>query len=173
MTLFQQRGYDNVTVAEIAEQAGLTRRTFFNYFADKREIFFRGAAAFHASVIEHLDAVPPGGKPLDAAAAALTNAGKGIGEYREHTPAVRALVESAAELNERELAKMAAITDAVADGLHRRGTDPRTARMAASCAVTAYQAAWCDWGQHPDEDFTELMRLAVADLRKAVRGRSR
>jgi AcrR family transcriptional regulator len=172
MALFQQRGYDNVTVAEIAQSAGLTRRTFFNYFADKREIFSSGATAFHDNVIASLEAVEARVKPLDAAAAALVQAGIGIGQYREHAGAVRVLVESSTELYERELAKMASVGEALAEGLAQRGAEPRIAQMAASCAVTAYRVAWRDWGERPDGDFAELMRNALADLRTAVRGTS-
>ena len=169
MTLFQKRGYDQVTVAEIAEEAGLTRRTFFNYFNDKREIFFRGAAAFHESVIDYLNAVPPDVPPLEAAVEALTQAGTAIGDYREYATAVRALIDTSPELNERNLAKMHSVASGLAAGLERRGTDPRTAHMAAHSAVTAYQAAWLDWGQHPERNFTDLMQQAIVDLRQAIR----
>ena len=43
LTLFAKQGFESTTVAEIAEQAGLTKRTFFRYFADKREVLFQGA----------------------------------------------------------------------------------------------------------------------------------
>jgi AcrR family transcriptional regulator len=49
MALFLERGYAGVTVAEIADRAGLTKRTFFNHFADRREVLFAGAKDFEAS----------------------------------------------------------------------------------------------------------------------------
>jgi len=44
LDLYRERGFEQTTVAEIAERAGLTERTFFRYFADKREVLFWGQA---------------------------------------------------------------------------------------------------------------------------------
>lgn len=168
LTLFQQHGYDNVTVAEIAEGAGLTRRTFFNHFADKREIFFAGAAAFRDSVASHLAKAGPEVGPLDAAAAALTSAGIGIAGYLEHAAAVREVIDSSPELRERDLAKMADITDVLSAGLQARDLDPRRAYLVASCAVAAYQDAWQRWSENPGADFAAVMSQAISELRAAV-----
>jgi len=53
MSLFLERGYSEVTVAEIAERAGLTKRTFFNHFSDKREVLFAGSKDFIESTRKH------------------------------------------------------------------------------------------------------------------------
>jgi AcrR family transcriptional regulator len=168
LALFQERGYHDVTVAEIAERAGLTRRTFFNHFADKREIFFAGAAVFRDAVVNYLAKVEQGVDPLDAAATALTNAGIDIGDYREYAAALRAIVDSSAEMRERELAKMADITDVLTKGLQARDLDRRSAWLVASCAVAAYQDAWQLWGENPTGDFAALMSQAITQLRTAV-----
>jgi len=75
MALFLERGYAEVTVAEIAGRAGLTKRTFFNHFADKREVFFAGAKDFEARVLGHLAEAGDDLAPLDAAVLALTHGG--------------------------------------------------------------------------------------------------
>jgi AcrR family transcriptional regulator len=168
MALFQQRGYENVTIAEISERAGLTRRSFFNHFADKREIFFAGAAAFRDSVANHLAKVDPGLGPLDAAATALTNAGIDIVDYLEHAVAVREVINSSSELRERDLAKMADITDVLSEGLQARDLDPRRARLVASCAVAVYQDAWQRWSENPGAEFAAVMSEALGELRTAV-----
>ena len=49
ITLFAEQGYEETTVAEIAERAGLTKRTFFRYFSDKREVLFSGSGSSSAS----------------------------------------------------------------------------------------------------------------------------
>src|ERR1700742_2871976 len=76
--LFRERGDGDVTVAEIADRAGLTKRTFFNHFADKREVFFAGAQAFEQSVLSFLAATDPAMDAIDAAVLALTRAGLGL-----------------------------------------------------------------------------------------------
>jgi AcrR family transcriptional regulator len=168
LTLFLEHGYENVTVAQIAQKAGLTRRTFFNHFADKREIFFSGAAAFRASVVEHLDQADPDLPPVQAALAALTAAGRGIAAIREYAPTVRQVIASSSELQERDRSKLASITAALTEGLEDRGVPARAASFAARAVVTAYTTAWEDWVARPDEDFGELMRQALAELRAAI-----
>src|SRR5579859_1897057 len=71
MELYAERGFAETTAAEIAARAGLTERTFFRYFADKREVLFSGAEAFAKLLTEGVAAAPPSAAPLDAIAAAL------------------------------------------------------------------------------------------------------
>lgn len=164
MTLFTKRGYDNVTVAEIAEAAGLTRRSFFNYFPDKREIFFSGAAAFRESVAAHLRAATADMAPVWAAADALGRAGDELTEARKHAHAVRAVIASSIELQERDLVKTATLTADVAAVLVERGSQTRDASLAARLAVTAFTVAWEDVLDAPDQPFPDLVRQALVDL---------
>lgn len=165
VTLFLERGYENVTVAEIAARAGLTRRTFFNHFSDKREIFSSGAEAFCATVEEHLASTDAGVPALEAAVAALSSAGEGLADYRRFARQVRSIVASAPELQERELSKLARVTAVICERLQRRGSDARTATIAAKLAVAAFSLAWDDCVTDQERPFAELMRRAVADLR--------
>src|ERR1700740_790834 len=107
MTLFIERGYDEVTVADIAERAGLTKRSFFNHFADKREVVFASADALQASVLVALDDAATSQGALDAVVRAFTRAAAPIEDYHELARARRALIDSSAELRERDLLKMA------------------------------------------------------------------
>ncbi|MBI0381902.1 helix-turn-helix transcriptional regulator, partial [Streptomyces albiflaviniger] len=61
--LFTERGYERTTVAEIAKRAGLTERTFYNHFADKREVLFPDQGRFIAEVCEAVGAAPPEQSP--------------------------------------------------------------------------------------------------------------
>src|ERR1700743_1730709 len=71
LDLFCERGYEETTVADIAARAGLTKRTFFRYFADKREVLFAGSAILEATFVEGVLAAPPDAAALDAIAAGL------------------------------------------------------------------------------------------------------
>ena len=68
--LFADRGYDQTTVADIAARAGLTERTFFRHFADKREVLFAGADALREQLVSTVAEAPRPLAPLDAAIAA-------------------------------------------------------------------------------------------------------
>jgi len=50
LELFRERGYEETTAAEIGAKAGVTERTFFRHFSDKREVLFDGGAAFIEAV---------------------------------------------------------------------------------------------------------------------------
>src|SRR5215471_9484149 len=83
MELFQRRGYVQTTVEEIAAQAGLTERTFFRYFADKREVLFSGSKALEKSIIDHIVSAPLEAGPLDVVVGALEAAGAEIQALRD------------------------------------------------------------------------------------------
>src|ERR1700752_5040311 len=74
LDLSRERGFDQTTVAEIAERAGLTERTFFRYFADKREVLFWGEGALHELLVLAAAGAPDSASPLDAIAAGLETA---------------------------------------------------------------------------------------------------
>jgi AcrR family transcriptional regulator len=168
MDLFRERGYADVTVAEIADRAGLSKRTFFNHFADKREVFFANARAFEESVLAHLTAADPGLRAIDAALLALTNAGLELAPYYEFAKGRIAVLATTPELRERDLIKTAALTGALAEVLVDRGASERSAAFAAQAAIAVFTVAAADWIATPTADFPGLMRAALTQLRESV-----
>src|SRR6201996_5140071 len=83
MELFQERGYVRTTVEEIAARAGLTERTFFRYFADKREVLFSGSKTLEKSIVDRIASAPREASPLDVVAAAFEGAGAELEELRD------------------------------------------------------------------------------------------
>src|SRR6202012_6277244 len=77
--LFAERGYDQTTVADIAARAGLTERTFFRHFADKREVLFSGQEQFRDRFVTAVAAAPPAATPVEALGAGLYPGGGGVG----------------------------------------------------------------------------------------------
>src|SRR6185312_8615863 len=71
LDLYGERGFEQTTVAEIAERAGLTERTFFRYFADKREVLFGGSDEVRDALVEAVAAAPEPASPLAAVGAGL------------------------------------------------------------------------------------------------------
>ena len=168
MMLFLERGYANVTVAEIADRAGLTKRTFFNHFPDKREVLFAGAQDFEGGIVKHLAEAPDGLAPIDAAIAALTHSSLELAKYSDYARIRRDLIASSPELQERDLIKMTALASAIAEALLQRHVPPRAATLTAQAAVAVFSIAYGDWVDNGTEDFGTLMQRSLAEFRLAV-----
>src|SRR5689334_16514952 len=121
LALYGERGFENTTVAEIAERAGLTERTFFRHFADKREVLFGGSAAVQELLVgtttEALASMPP----LEAVAAGVEALADVLPADVELARRRQAIITANAELQERELIKFATMTAGVAEALRAHG----------------------------------------------------
>ncbi len=168
MDLFRERGYAEVTVAEIADRAGLTKRTFFNHFADKREVFFANGPMFEENVLAHLAAADPALSAIDAAMLALTRAGLQLAPYYEYAKGRLAVLAVTPELQERDLIKNAGLAAAMAAALAERGVPDRTAAFTAQTALAVFAAAAAEWIATRSTDFPGLMQQTLAELRDAV-----
>ena len=169
--LFAERGFEQVTVAEIAERAGLTERTFFRYFADKREVLFAGTGAFQALFVSAVENAPDSAAPIDAVAAALYGA---AAPFMEHPAAVRrrqAIIAAHPELRERELIKLAVVAAAVADALRRRGVGEPAASLTAEAGMAVFKIAFERWiGDPAGPDLGELIRESLDELKAVATG---
>jgi AcrR family transcriptional regulator len=165
MELYLERGYDQTTVAEIAERAGLTSRTFFRYFADKRDVLFVPAGEFEQPLVEALEATPADAPPMRAIAAALVAAAELIGRDREYSRARQAVIDSSAELRERELIKLASVAAALAAALRRRGVAEPQASLAAETGIAVLRVAFQQWrDEDAERPLTDVMREAIDGL---------
>jgi AcrR family transcriptional regulator len=168
LDLFLERGYENVTATDIAEHAGLARRTFFRYFADKREVLFAGSEQLPAAAIEAVHATPTALSALDAVLHALDLIGTRLAEYGQHAGERRTVIASSAELQERERTKLAALTTALARALSEREVPNATAELLAHVGVATFQAAWGQWvDQAGNASFHDCFEQATADLKSA------
>jgi AcrR family transcriptional regulator len=166
MQLYGEHGYEQTTVAEIAERAGLTERTFFRHFADKREVLFFGSADLQAVMVEALDQAPREISPLDAVAAALDAAAGMLGSNREHSRARQSLITANPALQERELVKMATLAGVLADGLRRRGVPDPAAVLTAEAGIAVFRVSFERWiADDRAGSLADVMRDGVAQLR--------
>jgi AcrR family transcriptional regulator len=171
LALYSERGFDQTTAAQIAARAGLTERTFFRHFADKREVLFGGSALLQERILAGVAGAPPGDGPLDAVACGLAAAADMLGESRRDLAHQRqAVIAANPELRERELAKLADYALTVAEALHQRGVSELQASMAAETGMTVFRLAMERWtNASEDRDLAEVMRDSMAELR-AVAG---
>ncbi|HEY2696872.1 MAG TPA: TetR family transcriptional regulator [Pseudonocardiaceae bacterium] len=169
LELFTEHGYDNVTVTQIAERAGLTRRSFFRYFPDKREVLFAGSEQLPVAIAEAIRAVPATTAPLAAVFEALTGIGTQLVELVDGIAERRAVVDASPELQERERTKAAAITSAIRDALGERDVPQRAATLLAQVASVVFQNAfghWVDAGGA--RSFADCLDEVTATLRDAL-----
>jgi AcrR family transcriptional regulator len=170
LDLFAERGYENTTVIDIAQHAGLGKTTFFRHFRDKREVLF-GEEAMSALLGEAITTAPVGARPLDAVARAFEAVGREAftPESRARVARRRAVITANPELQERETLKRFHLIAAMTDALVGRGNPDLTARVAAQLGALALDIAYDRWAGSTDGDgFGDLARQALAELRTAA-----
>jgi AcrR family transcriptional regulator len=143
--LFAELGYEETTVAAIAERAGVTERTFFRHFADKREVLFGGGDALQDAIVAGVQEASPELSPLTAVAEGFAAAAELLQERRQFALARSAIIAVNPALQERELIKLASIAAAVGETLRARGVDEPDASLAAQLGVTAFHVAFGQW----------------------------
>ena len=146
LELYVEQGYEQTTVEEIARAVGLTERTFFRHFADKREVLFDGQDLLVRMFVDGVAAAPADAAPLDIAAAALADAAAFFPDDRRHWSRQRqAVITANPALKERELLKMAALAGSIAGALRARGVADRAAVLAAESCVTVFSVSFEQW----------------------------
>jgi AcrR family transcriptional regulator len=166
MELFLDRGFAQTTAGDIAERAGVTERTFFRYFADKREVLFDGSQTMNAAAVEATLAAPADASPLDAALDGMTAAATMLEDRHEHAGRRSRVIADSPTLKERELLTLASMTEAVAEALRSRGTPDPAAPLAAHTAVAAFHVAFAQWVAAPRPGpLATLVATAATELR--------
>jgi AcrR family transcriptional regulator len=170
LDLYQQRGFEQTTVTEIAQRAGLTERTFFRYFADKREVLFGGQDMLRTIYVSSIEAAPASATPLDAVTAAIEAS---IPLFQGHKLARQrqAVIDANPELQERELLKGTLLTSAMVEALRSRGVSDFAANIAAEVGAVTFKIAFDRWVSEPEEqDLSQLIRATLDGLKGVVAG---
>lgn len=165
LDLFLEQGYAATTVAEIAERAGVTSRTFFRHFADKREVLFSGADPLGDAVVAAVAAGASGAAPFDLVRAANGAMADVIGHDRGWSCRRYEVLTANPELMERELAKLATLATTLRGALAARGTDDAQARLVAETGIAVFRAGYEAWIEGPDDGvLTEVLDAALDRL---------
>jgi AcrR family transcriptional regulator len=173
MALYAERGFESTTVAEIAERAGLTERTFFRHFADKREVLFGGGEVFRDRLVAAVTDAPPSAAPIQAAAAGLQAAAEFLQERASFSQRRQAIIDASPELQERELIKLASLAATLADTLRGRGVPGEAAGLTAEVAIAVFKAAFERWqADGARQDFPSVIRESLDQLSALTPGPS-
>jgi AcrR family transcriptional regulator len=171
LTLYGERGFEQTTVAEIAERAGLTERTFFRHFADKREVLFSGAGSLQELLVSTIAGAPESATPMDTVATSIEAAGAALQERREFARKRARIIAATPELQERELIKLASLASAITDTLRRRGVTEPAASLTAEAGIAIFRIAFDRWiNETDDQDLPRLIRESLDALKAVTAG---
>ena len=170
LALYSERGFEQTTVAEIAKRAGLTERTFFRHFADKREVLFAGSAVLQERMVAAVAEAPDSAAPIAAVAAGLEAAATLL-QRRDFARRRQAIIAGNPELQERELIKLASLASAIAEELRRRGVNEPAASLAAEAGIAVFRVAFERWIEAANQqELSELIRDSLAELNAVTAG---
>lgn len=168
--LFEERGYESTTVAQIAERAGLNRATFFRHFADKREVILAGEDVLEDVFVDAISGADSGSEPTEYVRLGLA-AADAVMTPRRRVLALRrvAVVAGNEELQERGQLKFAHLTASIAAALREKGADELSARLAAELALLAFRVGFERWLRAGEHDaFAPLALAALDELRERM-----
>jgi AcrR family transcriptional regulator len=164
--LFAEFGYVEVTVTQIAERAGLTRRTFFRYFPDKREVLFPRSDELATAVLSALGQVPAA---ADASVLARTvlqvfaEAGEVITRDREAQRRRALVIDANPDLQERERSKLAGTAILIGEALTKRGV--ADGAVLGATTVELFRAAYRSRiDEHAPDSFAEYLERGRSSI---------
>lgn len=156
LELFAEQGFETTTAAQIAGRAGLSERTFFRHFADKRDVLFYGGELLEAHLAEVV-AGHPDHSPHRLVRKALDSAARAVATNPERARTRDAVIALHPELRERELTKMAGLVTALTAALGARGVPPRPAALAAETGVAVFKVAFARWIEDSGREFPDVL----------------
>ena len=170
LELFLERGFDSVTAAEIATRAGVTERTFFRHFPDKREVLFDGERQLTEWVNEALASVPVDVPLWPAMRRTVDLIVPLLEANRPDSDRLAAIVAATPALRERAVSKEARLIAMISDLLVGRGASADGAALVARTAWGVLAHAIGTWRaapgsrleRHVARDFTLLSGLVNA-----------
>ena len=162
LELFATRGFEQTTATDIAQSVGLTARTFFRHFSDKREVLFHGQHLFVQAFLAGVDTAPPGASPIAIVVCVLRSAASLFpDERRSHSRTRQSVIDQNPALQERELHKLAGLATTLAEALRARGVEEPAATLAAQSGVTVFGVAFAQWIRAGEQ-------RSLADIAEAV-----
>lgn len=168
VAMFRERGYDRTTAAEIAARVGVTERTFFRHFPDKREVLFDGQQALMDALTASIADAPKGLGPLDMLFRAFRSVTALLENNRSFSHPRQAVIAATPALHERELSKLEALSDALALALRDRGVPDLPAALAAHAGMAAFAHATLAWLADDDLDLAERLDRAERALKSLL-----
>ncbi|MEV7043575.1 TetR family transcriptional regulator [Amycolatopsis sp. NPDC051061] len=173
LELYGEHGFDRTTTAEIAARAGVNERTYFRHFPDKREVLFDGEADLRDTMTQEVAEAPDGLTPFEVLLRAFRKAARILETNRPFSEPRLAIIAATPALRERELAKHASLSDALAEALRRRGVPGGPAALAAQTGWATFHHAAQAWIDDPAQSLDVHLSQAFDELRALSAGGER
>ncbi|MFF2183541.1 TetR family transcriptional regulator [Streptomyces sp. NPDC058155] len=171
LDLFGERGFEQTTTAQIAERAGLTERTFFRHYSDKREVLFGGSQLLEKTFVDTLTATPETATPIDAMASTLATVAGFFVERHEFARQRQTIILASAELRERELIKLASLSAALAATLRLRGVKDPAASLTAEAGIAVFKIGFERWvADSGERSLADHLRESLDELKAVAAG---
>lgn len=171
LELFASQGFEATTTAQIAARAGLTERTFFRHFDDKREVLFSGQDLFVQGFLDAVDAAPANVASAELVTRALDGSAPFFADRRTHSRRRQRVIVSHRGLEERELHKLAVLAERLAAAMAERGISATEATLAAELCVTAFRISFHRWlAPGETRDLADLEHETLAGLKELLSG---
>lgn len=163
LELYRADGYAQTTAADIANRAGVTERTFFRHFPDKREVLFDGEAVLAVILEKAVREAPPAYGPWAVLLCAFQATEAYFDENRVMIGVRREIIAGSQSLQERELAKIKALTMTLESALTARGVPREIAFFAARISVVGFEQAFAVWMDTTSVRLSAQLSIAFAD----------
>jgi AcrR family transcriptional regulator len=168
LELYAERGFDQTTVADIATLAGVTQRTYFRHFTDKREVLFSGQNLLQEFLSDWIEGQISLDDPIGTVMNGLTRA---VSHFPAKTPlSVKrsAIIAANGELRERELQKLAALAAVISSSLRRAGIDSLKSAVTAEIGTLVFKLGYQRWIDGESESLEYALRDVFADVRSVA-----
>ena len=165
LELYRDCGYEQTTAAQIAAKAGVTERTFFRHFPDKREVLFDGDAKFSDALTSAVRLAPPALGPWNTLFLAFRSVEHMFIENRSFSEPRQHVIASSPALQERALAKTRSLIAALTSALCERGVPSPTAQLAAQMSMATLSHAVAQWFADDRSDLGDHILRAFHDVR--------
>ena len=166
MELFEENGYEQTTAADIAARAGVTERTYFRHFPDKRDILFEGTKLLEMALVQSIAAAPQGLGLMTVLQHALCDVASTLGHGDLFSASRQAVISATPALREREASNHAVLMEAMAAGLERRGFEPKEANLASRVGGAVFVYALATWFEDTAVQLVTCLHLAFEQLRR-------
>jgi AcrR family transcriptional regulator len=173
LELYSERGFEQTTVAEIAKRAGLSERTFFRHFTDKREVLFAGADELEEPLVRAVEEASSSLPPLEVVGKALEAVAAHLPERPDFPRRRQAIIDANPELQERERVKLASLAVSLADALRQRGVADPTAVLAAEMGIAVFRVAFERWiSETNQQHLPRVIRDSLDELKAITAGKT-